>query len=155
MKNMFLAIALLGIISCGETNKKADVKTDSVAPAPALRPENVPLERDSVKKEPVAEYKVRTDNPLNEWYFQVRLYETPKTFQYLIRLQYEEIRGEDTLKLPNFGLPPQPVIRKGPEEYSCIIGFLDKDQNFREYKKVFVKDNTLKIVSMKHYGVKY
>ena len=84
----------------------------------------------------------------------MRLYETPKTFHYLIKLEYEEIRGQDTLKLPNFGALPKPVIQKGPEQYSCIIGFMDKDNQFREYKKVYVKENTLKITALKHYGVK-
>lgn len=156
MKNKFWGFALVCLISCAEETKSPETSTDTTSrsAAPALRPENVPLERDSVKEEPVAEYRVKTENPLNDWYFQVRLYETPKTFHYLIKLQYEEIRGQDTLKLPNFGLLPKPAIQKGPGEYSCIIGFYDKDNKFREYKKVYVKENTLKIESIKHYGVK-
>jgi hypothetical protein len=113
----------------------------------------IPDKRDSVKKEPVAEYRVKTDNPLNDWYFSVSLFETQKTFHYLIRLQYEEIKGTDTLRLPNFGTMPKPEIRKGEEKFSCIIGFRDKDDKFREYKKVFVDDNRLRIVALKHYAV--
>lgn len=156
MKNIFGGLCLLLSISCGQGNENTAEKKDSAATAsePALRPENVPLDRDNVKKEPVAEYKVRTENPLNDWYFQVQLYETPKTFHYLIKLEYEVIEGKDTLKLPNFGMMPKPVIQKGPDKYSCIIGFLDKDNKFREYKKVYVKGNTLKIEAIKHYGVK-
>lgn len=156
MKNIFSGFILLGLFSCGAGNDKSAAKTDSASAteASAMRPENVPLERGTVSKEPVAEYKVKTENPLNDWYFHVRLYETPKTFHYLIKLQYEEIRGQDTLKLPNFGMAPKPVIQKGPEQYSCIIGFMDKDNKFREYKKVYVKENTLKIEALKHYGVR-
>lgn len=158
MKYCFPWFILLLLLSCGEQNvndnNRAEEDTATTSAQPALRPENVPLERDKVKKEPVAEYKLRTENPLNEWYFHVRLYETPKTFHYLIKLEYEEIKGQDTLRLPNFGMMPRPEIRKGTEEYSCIIGFLDKDNQFREYKKVYVKANTLKIEALKHYGVK-
>src|SRR5687768_671850 len=95
------AIILSILISCGQANTEPAAKTDSTAKSgtPALRPENVPLDRENVKTEAVAEYKVRTENPLNDWYFRVRLYETPKTFHYLIKLEYEEIHGQDTLKL--------------------------------------------------------
>jgi len=150
------AIIFSILISCGQADTAPAAKTDTAAQSdtPALRPENVPPDRDNVKTEAVAEYKVRTENPLNDWYFRVRLYETPKTFHYLIKLEYEEIHGQDTLKLPNFGALPKPVIQKGPEQYSCIIGFMDKDNKFREYKKVYVKENTLKITALKHYGVK-
>ena len=30
-----------------------------------------------------------------------------------MKLQFEEITGEDTLRLPNFGNDPKPVIQKG------------------------------------------
>ena len=134
MKIISGGLCLLLFISCGEgnVNDTAADKNDTASTTAALRPENVPLQRESVKDEPVAEYKVKTENPLNDWYFHVRLYETPKTFHYLIRLQYEEIKGQDTLKLPNFGMMPRPEIRKGAEQYSCIIGFFDKDNQFRE-----------------------
>jgi hypothetical protein len=113
----------------------------------------IPEFRNTVSKEPVAQHVEKVDNPLNDWYFSVKLYETPKTFQYLIRLRYEEIQGEDTLKLPNFGTLPKPVIQKGNEKYSCIIGFMDKQNKFREYKKVYVQGSRLKITALKHYAV--
>lgn len=114
----------------------------------------ISLVRKDVKTAPVAAHIEKTDNPLNDWYFSVKLFETPTTFHYLIKLQFEEIRGEDTLKLPNLGVLPEPVIRKGEEQYSCIIGFLDKEKKFREYKKVYVKNNSLKITALKHYAVR-
>lgn len=156
MRFILTGIILSILISCGQGNVEPTAKTDTAAKSetPALRPENISPDRDNVQTEPVAEYKVRTENPLNDWYFRVRLYETPKTFHYLIKLEFEEIHGQDTLKLPNFGTLPKPVIQKGPGQYSCIIGFMDKENNFREYKKVYVKENTLKITALKHYGVK-
>ena len=111
--------------------------------------------RTHISKEPVAEYKVRTDNPLNDMYFSVRLYQTPATMKYLARVDFEGLTGEDTIKLPDIGLPPHPVLQKGPERYSCIIGLLDNNKAFRELKKVYVtdKEKELKITTLKHYMV--
>lgn len=151
MKFVPLWIMLSILLSCEQKNKPVTVTAteEKKTTVPAAIPEF----RDNIKTTPVAEHTERTENPLNEWYFSVKLYETPKTFHYLIKLNFEEIRGEDTLKLPNFGIPPQPVIQKGNDKYSCIIGFMDKDNKFREYKKVYVKNNTLKITALKHYAV--
>jgi hypothetical protein len=111
--------------------------------------------RTHINKEPVAEYKVRTDNPLNDMYFSVRLYETPATMKYLAKVDFEGLTGEDTIKLPDIGLPPHPVLQKGPERYSCIIGLQDNNKAFRELKKVYVtdKEKELKITTLKHYVV--
>ena len=115
---------------------------------------NLSTVRTVVKKEAVAEFKERTDNPLNNWYFSVRLFETTKTFDYVLKMQFEEIRGEDTLRLPNFGIPPKPELRKGKDKYSCIIGFLDRNNEFREYKLVYVKDGSeLKLTTLNHYSI--
>ena len=148
-KYCILHFAFLIIISCGEKQNSpaAATASDSTMAAPVL------LTRETLQKKPVITYSERTDNPLNDWYFSVKLYETKNTFHYLIKMEFEEIRGTDTLRLPNFGTMPEPVIQKGREQYSCIIGFLDKDKNFREYKKVYVKNNVLRITALKHYAV--
>jgi len=114
-----------------------------------------PENRTHVKKEAVAEYKVRTGNQLNDMYFSVRLYETPLTMKYLARLDFEGLTGEDTIKLPDVGIPPHPVLQKGPEKYSCIIGLMDNHNTFRELKKVYVtaQGSELKITTLKHYVV--
>jgi hypothetical protein len=111
--------------------------------------------RDHVKKEPVAEYKVRTGNKLNELYFTVRLYETKYTMRYLVKMDYEGLGGEDTVKLPDVGTPPHPVLEKGPEKFSCIIGLMDNKNAYHELKKVYVTDkgDELKITTLKHYVV--
>lgn len=114
---------------------------------------DIPEFRKEVKKEPVADYMEKLNDPLNNWHFSVQLYETPQTFKYLIKMQFEEVRGEDTLKLPNFGLEPQPVLQKGKEKYSCIIGFMDKDKKFREYKLVSASGSELKLTTLNHYSV--
>jgi hypothetical protein len=136
-----------------DTLKKAEPATQQSIPASTPAVKKVAPVRQQVKTEPVAEYKEKTDNPLNDWYFSVKLYETPKTFQYLVKLKYEELEGDDTLTLPDFGTEPKPVIQKGNDKYSCIIGFMDNHNQFREYKKVYVKNNELKITALKHYTV--
>jgi hypothetical protein len=155
-KNMYLVCCLI-IAACNESPtdsiKKEDTALRTPAPVTINPADNIPLYRDSLQAEPVAEYKERTENHFNDWYFSVQLFETSKTFHYRIHLQYEEIEGDDTLKLPNFGTMPEPVIQKGPEKYSCIIGFKDKEGNFREYKKVYVKDDHLKVTALRHYSV--
>ncbi|MFT3823085.1 MAG: hypothetical protein QM731_04160 [Chitinophagaceae bacterium] len=153
MKRIYYAWAFVLLYSCGQQNNTSPATTTEENPAVTSTADNVPATRTTVSKEPVAEYKVKTDNPLNDWYFSVKLYETPKTFHYLMQLRFEEIEGKDTLKLPNFGIMPKPVIKKGPEQYSCIIGFMDKDNQFREYKKVYVVNNRLKVTALKHYAV--
>jgi hypothetical protein len=155
MKIILFALFCCLIASCGETTSGKGSKSSDSSQTPVVinAAAGIPLYRDTINKEPVAEFRERTDNPLNDWYFSVRLYETRKTFYYLIKLEHEEIHGQDTLKLPNFGTMPKPVIQKGPEKYSCIIGFMDKENQFREYKKVYVIGNRLKITALKHYAV--
>lgn len=114
----------------------------------------IPEIRQTVKKAPIAEYREKVNDKINDWYFSVQLLETSKTFYYLIKMQYEEVKGEDTLKIPDFGIDPKPEIRKGKEPYSCIIGFLDKENKFLEYKEVSVKNGKdLKLTTINHYTV--
>lgn len=156
MKRRNLLLCCLLAAGCRNSTPNNTAKADTRAPStetntPAV---TIPATRETVKTEPVAEYRIRTENPLNDWYFSVKLYETPQTFKYLIKLKYEELEGDDTLILPNFGTEPKPAIHKGGDEkYSCIIGFLDKQGLFREYKKVYVKNDQLKITAIKRYTV--
>lgn len=159
MRLILFVLSCFYLAGCGEagtSNNSGDAtngKDSAQAPVVVNAASAIPLYRATISKEPVAAYRVKTDNPLNDWYFSVKLFETKKTFHYVMRLQFEEITGTDTLKLPNFGTNPQPEIRKGPEQYSCIIGFLDKDKQFREYKKVYVVGDRLKVTALKHYAV--
>lgn len=149
---IIFSLAISAIIACEQAPGKDSTDQGTESNKKPLTT-SIPEFRDTVSKAPVAQYQEKVDNPLNDWYFSVKVYETPKTFHYLLKLQYEEIDGEDTLKLPNFGTFPKPVLQKGPERYSCIVGFLDKENKFREYKKVYVKANHLKITALKHYAV--
>lgn len=154
MKIVFVSFFSILIVSCASGPSKENKPADTAAGKEVVNPAtSIPAERKEVKKEAVASYRVKTDNPLNDWYFSVQLFETAETFHYVMKLEFEEITGKDTLRLPNFGVMPEPVIRKGPEQYSAIIGFLDKDKQFREYKKVYVVGEKLKVTALKHYGV--
>ena len=157
MKINFAQLSILAIAICTygcHANNQNQSATKNDSSSISYPSDKIPEFRKEIKKEAVAEYKEKTDNPLNNWYFSVRLYETPKTFEYLLKMQFEEVRGEDTLLLPNFGVQPQPVLHKGKDKYSCIIGFMDNENKFREYKMVYVKDgNVLKLVTLNHYAV--
>lgn len=154
MKRRNLLFCCLLAAGCRETTPNNDAKTAAETPAVVESPaDKIPLNRTTVSKEPIAEHKEKTDNPLNDWYFSVKVYETPKTFLYVMKCKYEELEGDDTLRLPNMGTEPKPVIQKGEDKYSCIVGFMDNNNQFREYKKVYVKNDQLKVSSLKHYSV--
>lgn len=148
------SLCIITYSSCTPREEKQPVTTAETESKVLSPVDTISLTRSEIKKEAVATFSKKTDNPLNDWYFRVNIYETPSTFKYLMRMQFEEIRGDDTLKIPNLGIEPKPVIKPGKEQYSCIVGFLDKDGNFREYKKVYVKNNSLKVTTIRHYSVR-
>jgi hypothetical protein len=147
--------ALIIFTSCKPgANQGPEKRPSENKPGPVYPSDRIPEYRKAVKSQAVAVYKERIQDPLNEWYFNVELFETPKTFHYLLKLQFEELRGEDTLILPNFGTQPKPVLKGGKEKYSCLIGFLDKKDSFREYKLVSVKEGReIKLSTLHHYAV--
>jgi hypothetical protein len=109
--------------------------------------------RDSVATKPVASYRKKTPNDLNDWYFSVDLFETKKRFEYTVKMRYEEATGVDTISFPNLGEEPKPVLQQGQSEFSCVIGFLDQEGTFREYKEVSFANDRLKITTLKYYSV--
>ena len=135
---LFSFLVLFIFLSCHSSNNNNPQTTDNSSNQLVVNAaDNIPEFRKEVKTAAVAEYKEKTDNPLNDWYFSVQLFESPVTFNYLMKLQFEEIRGEDTIRLPNLGVEPKPVIQKGKDKYSCIIGFMGPDNQFKEYKLFF------------------
>lgn len=154
---IFSLVSTFVLLGCHSAVKAPEAGVDSpaaVRPALPMFKRNPEL-REHVSKEPVAEYKVKTDSKLNDMYFMVELYETKETMKYRMKVDFEGLGGDDTVKLPDMGTPPKPVLQKGPEEYSCIIGLLDNNKRFRELKKVYVTDKgrQLKITTLKHYMV--
>ena len=151
MKRLVYFIAAATLTGCGETAPKQPAG-DTTATVRSVT-ETVPLKRADVKKAAVASHSEKIANPLNDWKFAVQVFETENTFRYLMKIEYEEMREQDTLKIPNLGFEPRVEIRKGDEPQTCIIGFLDKEDKFREYKKVSARNNNLKITTLRHYAV--
>lgn len=149
------ALIVFNLPACHSASNHTGSDSDSAARAgSAVEGIHVPEFRKEVNKQPVAEYKEKVSDQLNnDWYFSVLLYETDRTLSYRVKMQFEELQGEDTLRLPDLGMPPRPVIRKGPDKYSCVLGFIDHDSIYREYKLVYVKGEELGIRALKHYAV--
>lgn len=154
-------ILLLLVTACNTGNDKTiENKTDSpVASTNAndsvvFTTENIPFERTEVNPKPVKSYSetIKSFETTDE--FKVRLYETKRTFKYVIKISYQQMEVEDTLRVPNFGIEPSVDIIKGDSiRPSCIIGFFDKEQKFRESKLVYFKGNKMKVKVLKHYAV--
>ncbi len=150
MKLTYLFLILL-LAACNQTIKSSNGETlDTTI---VVSNDTIPEIRKSVKEAPVADYSENIPDELNEWKFEVSAFETKKTFQYLLRMKCKEVRVTDSLKIPNFGIQPKVVIKKGNEPLSCIIGFLDKKGEFKEYKKVNFKEEQLHIKTIKSYYV--
>jgi hypothetical protein len=148
MKYCYLLI-LLALFSCGP---KSD--SDKVKETYKVTNDTIPETRSTVKSEAVASYSepVKDKDKLNNWKFAVELYETPAMFKYLVKIEYMALNEKDTVTIPNFGILPKVEVRKGTEPLSCIIGFLDKEGEFKPYKQVAVEDKNLKITTLRHYA---
>ena len=109
--------------------------------------------RTKINPSPVTSYTEKVPDELNDWKFEVSLYETSQTFRYMVRVRYKELRITDSLQVPDLGILPEVVIHKGKDPLSCIIGFLDKKDEFKEYKLVRIKNDQLKISTINHYYV--
>ncbi len=108
--------------------------------------DTIPEIRDSVSKEPVATYASSKGNKL-----EVKVYQTKQTFQFLMKMKYKFLDEPDTLHIPNIGIQPKIVIQNGADNQSCIVGFLDKKNEFKEYKLVTVKTGNLQVKVLKRY----
>lgn len=115
--------------------------------------DTVPAERTAVNPRPVAAWRATVPDELNEFEFSVRLYETPLRFRYRADIIYKTMQVKDTVDIPNFGHQPRPDVRRLGNDLSCMIGFYDAENSFRDLKKVEIIDNQLKIVQVRRYGI--
>ncbi|MDB5229701.1 MAG: hypothetical protein JWN76_506 [Chitinophagaceae bacterium] len=151
MKFLISICTLLILLSC---NNAATNNTEKDTTIPIIiKAKEVPEKRTTVKKEPEVSFKEKIAGNTLMGDFAVRLYQTKETFHYRMNIQYAEVVVNDTLKLPNLGVMPKPVIHKGPAENSCIIGFLDDKNEFHEYKLIAITNQKIKIKTLKHYAV--
>ena len=137
-------------MGCGQPDNTSSTPGDTTILIPA---DTVSSIREKVNTNPVADYTEPVPDPLNDWHFAVSLYETKKTFEYKLRVQYKELRISDPLSIPDFGTMPQVSIHKGKDPLSCIVGFLDKKGQFKEYKLVRIKGDQLKITTINNYYI--
>lgn len=147
-KRSFVLISL-AFAGCSAPVSSGNTK-DSTVVIPA---DTVSQLRTHINSTPAAIYSEKIPDELNDWKFEVSLYETSKTFQYLLRVRYKELRIADSLQVPDLGILPEVAIHKGKDPLSCIIGFLDKKDEFKEYKLVRIKNDQLKITTINNYRI--
>ncbi|MET0244742.1 MAG: hypothetical protein ABW174_14785 [Flavitalea sp.] len=154
---LFFSLITVFSLACSDSSGKkssdADSATTTKGDPEKGGTDTTSLTREIVNPAAVAAWSEKVKNPLNDWKFKVELFETKETFKYLMTIEFEEMKEKDTLKVPNLGFAPRLQIKKGDEEYSCIIGFLDNKDQFREWKKVIASSNNLKVKTLKQYGV--
>jgi len=139
---------LLAMFACNQQNNQDNKVEQSIK----VVNDTINTERTTVNPEPVASYSEKVKDPLNNWVFAVDVYETKATFNFLVKMKYKELEAEDTLTIPNFGIAPKVEIRKGDKDQSCIIGFMDKNNQFKSYKLVQISNKQLKISTLRHYA---
>jgi hypothetical protein len=150
MKQISYILALL--LLCASCNDNNNDNSNKQAPAE----QTISLERPNPGLKAVATFSedVTTETgKLNNWKFAVTLYETHQTFTYRIQIQYDELNVTDSLQFPNLGFIPRPALQKGKDEYSCVIGFLDDKNIFRDYKLVSVTNGNVHFHTLKYYSV--
>jgi hypothetical protein len=144
-------LLLLALLCCNKPEKNSENTTNGDEPERAIN-DTIPLTREKVENSPVASYSEKVKDELNDWRLAVDIYETKETFKFLMKIEYMVQEAEDTLTIPNFGIMPKVEVRKGPEKESCIVGFLDKQGEFKEYKLIALKEKQLKISTLKYYA---
>lgn len=136
MKKIFLLSAIIIFIGCNSSEKN-----------------NISLTRKTVSKQPVKEYSEKVPDDLNDWYFKVQLFETDSTFNYVVKMQYKEVTGEQIIRIPNLGYGPKPELKKGDYDKTVMVGFFNDKGKFMDYKMVYVVDEQLGIKGVKRYTV--
>lgn len=130
---VFIIILMIG---CGEKNNNV-----------------IPVIREKVNKQPVAAYIIPMGDPKLDRKFGVEIFETPSTFKFMLMMYYDGTEEHDTLKIPDIGIWPVIEVKPGADTLSCIIGFLDKEKVFREYKMLSATNNQLRLTTLKKYSL--
>ncbi len=138
MKYLMLA-AMIAVTACNSSNNSNAAYT---------------AERVTVSSLPVKEYTEDVNDTLNpDWKFKVALFEQKESLKYEVRFQYKEVTGEKIFSFPNMGFMPKPELKKGPEKFSCVIGFYDADSTFMELRMIKVENENLVYKHLKEYKV--
>lgn len=149
---MYASLVIL-LVACNQPKEPIGTITDSSV---FVTNDTIPEIRTKIRKEPIVSYvEAVSDNVgnANNWEFSARIYETKKTFVYRLEIRYKELRETAEMEIPNFGTFPKPAIQKAGKQYACMIGFLDKKGEFKEYKKLTAVNDRLKLTTVAHYSV--
>lgn len=149
---VYFGLLILSISCNSIENKQIETKVDTVV----IKAPSVSEVREQPSKKPIATYSVPIDDGMgnaNNWKFGVNIYETAKTFEYKVQIQYKEIRATEMITIPNFGIDPVVTIKPGKSSLDCIIGFNDSNGLFKEYIQVNVKKEQLKFKKINSYAV--
>lgn len=150
MKYYFLPFIILCLCSCVD-NSLTKVKEIGASSTSFVTNDTISMIRETVSEKPVASYHEPLNQPIKKQTFGVDVYETSHTFKYLLRMHYDFLEVTDTLKVPNFGVLPTIKIIQGKNAHSCIIGFLDKKKEFKEYKMLTAKGDKMRLIVLKKY----
>lgn len=149
MRFVHLIVFSIFFFSCNRSKNKEPAPEDSII----YSTDKIAANRSSVHAEPIKTYTETIKSFATTDEFTVSLFETKQTFSYLVKINYQNLEAEDTLKVPNFGQMPSAEIKKGDKRPSCIIGFLDNNKQFRESKLIYFENDKIKVHVLKHYGV--
>ena len=153
MRAFKFLLALLLFISCENQKQGSVVKNDTLV----IKQDTISDNRMNPSTKPVAVYSVPVDDGMgnaNNWKLAVNIYETAKTFEYKVNIQYKEIRSTEIIQIPNFNIAPVVGIQQGKNPMSCIIGFNDAKGGFKEYILVSVSNEQLKFKKINSYKVR-
>ena len=148
-KTIVLLAFVLSVVCCKQLHEESNVNESTTY----ITNDTVSEMRSKINPVAVAAYLKPLEDTLNHWKFSVSAYETKFRFKYILRMKYKELDEKDTLEIPNFGIQPKLEIHKGKNDYSCVVGFLDKKGAFKEYKQVAITDNQMKLTTLKKYFV--
>lgn len=106
----------------------------------------------------VADSMPIVEDPLNKPYFSVKLISTDHTAHYgayRVVADWGSNHAESEFAMPRGGEQLKPVLRKGTEAYTYIIGFLYEDQpDFYDYYQVSAAKGEIKMKYIKAYSFK-
>lgn len=148
-----LSMIIMVVTSCNSSKNNELQSSDTNDTTTYITNDTIPNFRRVVSPKAVASFSKNVPDEFNKWVFAVDVYETKETFKYNMRIKYKELNITDSLRIPNFGTMPKVILQGGKEPLSCIIGFADKKGNFKEYRKAFIDNDRLRIVSLKSYFV--
>lgn len=154
MKKIFIAASCLLIIACGNTNQ-AENNSAEHTPADTKAPFTL-VTRESVNPKPIESYEYKftdAESKLNNWVFRVNLLETANYHNFDMDIVYQTLETKESINIPNLNIEPKVGLKKiGDTE--VVVGFYDKNDEFKEYYKVYVQDDNLRVEKIKSYNVK-